>query len=119
MNARGFSLIELMIAMVILTVGVLGVAASARLVTQMTGSGGRYGGSSVVASSRFERLRAGVCATLAGGSATTGKYSESWTVTISGASNLLRTVTLTISYNDGRSTRSAVFATTISCAPSV
>ncbi|MBI1723748.1 MAG: prepilin-type N-terminal cleavage/methylation domain-containing protein [Gemmatimonadetes bacterium] len=116
MNARGFSLIELMIAMVILTVGVLGVAASARLVTQMTGSGGRYGGSSVVASSRFEQLRAGDCATLTAGSATTGKYSESWTVAPSG---LLRTVTLTISYNDGRGTRSAVFATTISCAPSV
>ena len=57
MNAKGFSLIELMVAMMILTVGVLGLAASARYVTQMTGSGGRYGASSVVASSRFEQLR--------------------------------------------------------------
>ncbi|MDP3775538.1 MAG: prepilin-type N-terminal cleavage/methylation domain-containing protein [Gemmatimonadales bacterium] len=116
MNAKGFSLIELMVAMIILTVGVLGLAASARYVTQMTGSGGRYGASSVVASSRFEQLRAGGCAALAAGSATTGKYSESWAIAVSG---LLRTVTLTISYNDGRGTRSAVFATTISCAPSV
>lgn len=116
MNAKGFSLIELMVAMIILTVGVLGLAASARYVTSMTGQGGRFGGSAAVASTRFEQLRATSCATLADGSATTGKYSESWTVTASG---LLRTVTETVSYNNGSSRRSDVFASTISCAPSV
>ncbi|MEK6610292.1 MAG: prepilin-type N-terminal cleavage/methylation domain-containing protein [Gemmatimonadota bacterium] len=116
MNAKGFSLVELMVAMIILTVGVLGLAASARYVTSMTGQGGRFGGSAAVASTRFEQLRATSCATLAAGSATTGKYSESWTVTASG---LLRTVTETVSYNNGSSLRSDVFASTISCAPSV
>lgn len=114
MNDRGFSLIELMIAMIILTVGVLGLAGSARLVTSMTGKGGRYGGSASVASSRFETLRATTCASLANGSATTGKFSESWTIT---TSSLLRTISLTISYRDGTSTRTANFSTTISCAP--
>lgn len=114
MSRRGFSLIEVMIAMVILTVGILGLAASATVVTRMTGRGGRYGGSASVASARFERLRATACASLASGEATTGKYSESWTVTSSG---LLRKVSLTVSYPDGSSTRSDRFASTISCAP--
>lgn len=112
MNTRGFSLIELMIAMVILTVGVLGVTASARMVTQMTGSGGRYGGSAAVASSRFEILRASTCTTLANGTATTGKYSESWTIATAGQ---LKTVTLTITYNNGTTTRSDVYSSSISC----
>lgn len=114
MNDRGFSLIELMIAMVILTVGVLGLAGSARLVTSMTGRGGRYGGSAAVAGSRFERLRATPCASLADGSGTTGKYTEAWTITTDG---LLRTINLTITYPDGNATRTAKFSTTISCAP--
>lgn len=116
MNTKGFSLVELMVAMMILTVGVLGLAASARYVTSMTGQGGRYGGSSSVANARLEQLRATSCATLAAGSAETGKYSEAWTVTASGQ---LRTVTETVSYNNGRARRSDVFATTISCIPSV
>lgn len=115
MNTRGFSLIELMIAMVVLTVGVLGVAASARLVTQMSGSGGRFGGSAAVASSRFEQLRGGACNAIASGSATTGRYTERWVVTTSG---MLRSITLTVSYNNGKSgVRSDAFATTVSCAP--
>jgi prepilin-type N-terminal cleavage/methylation domain-containing protein len=114
MSERGFSLVELMVALVILTVGVLGLAASARVVTQMTGSGGRYGGAAAVASSRFEQLRAADCATLTGGSATTGRYTETWTVT---SVSLLRVIELTVSYNDGTSTRSSTYATTISCAP--
>lgn len=115
MNARGFSLIELMIAVMILTVGVLGVAGSARVVTQMTGSGARYGASAAVASSRFEQLRAADCSTVASGSATTGRFAEKWTVTTAG---MLRTVTLTITYNNGTKTRTDVFSTMISCAPS-
>jgi prepilin-type N-terminal cleavage/methylation domain-containing protein len=114
MNRRGFSLIEMMVALVILTVGVLGLAASARVVTQMTGSGGRYGGASSVAASRFEQLRAATCTTLSAGSATTGRYTERWTVTTSGQ---LRVVDLAITYNDGTSSRTATYSTAISCVP--
>lgn len=114
MNERGFSLIEMMVALVILTVGVLGLAASARVVTQMTGSGGRYGSASSVAASRFEQLRAGECTDIANGSATTGRYAETWTVTTTGQ---LRVVILTITYNDGTSSRSTSYSTSVSCVP--
>ena len=116
MNNRGFSLIEVMVAMLILTVGVMGLAASATSITRMTGEGGRTGGAAAVASSRFELLRATACASLASGTATSGKYSESWTVSSSGQ---LVTVAETVTYVRGRASRSAVFTTYISCAPSV
>jgi type IV pilus modification protein PilV len=116
MNNRGFSLVEVIVAILILTVGVLGLAAAATAVTRMTGEGGRSGGAAAVASSRFERLRATACASLASGTATSGKYSESWIVSASGQPV---TVTETVTYVRSRSYRSVVFATYISCAPSV
>lgn len=114
MNRKGFSLPEVMVAMVILTVGVLGLAATSGAVTAMIGSGGRYGGSATVAASRIERLRATACASLANGSATSGRYTESWTVTTSG---YLRTVQVTVSYPNRTQTRSDVYETTIACTP--
>ena len=114
-NERGFSMAEVMIAMVILTVGVLGIAASSAAITKMTAEGGRGGGSAAVAESRIESLNATPCANLtATGSATTGKYTESWTIT---SANLLRTITETVSYPYGRGTRTSTYVAYISCAP--
>jgi prepilin-type N-terminal cleavage/methylation domain-containing protein len=113
LGQRGFSLIELIVAILILTVGILGLAATAGQVTKMVAWGGRYGASAVVASAQIEQLRATPCASLAAsGTATKGIYSLSWTVTASG---FLRTITLTVSYPNGRSTRSDVFETYRSC----
>jgi prepilin-type N-terminal cleavage/methylation domain-containing protein len=115
MNQRGFSLAEVMIAMVILSVGVLGVAASSAGITKMTAEGGRSGGSAAVAESRIEALTAIPCASLtSSGTATTGKFTESWTIT---TSNLLRTITETVTYPAGSATRTATYIAYISCAP--
>jgi prepilin-type N-terminal cleavage/methylation domain-containing protein len=113
MNERGFSLIELIVAILILTVGILGLAATAGQVTKMVAWGGRYGASSVVAAAELEQLRATPCASLASsGTATKGIYSLSWTVTASGN---LRTLTLTVTYPNGKTTRSDVYETYRSC----
>ncbi len=113
MSERGFSLIELVVAILILTVGILGLAATAGQVTKMVGWGGRYGASAVVASAQLEQLRATPCASLAAsGTATKGIYSLSWTVTTNGN---LRTLTLTVTYPNGRTTRSDVYETYRSC----
>ena len=117
MKARGFSLVEVIVAIVILAVGVLGLAASAGAIIRMYAEGGRVSGAAATAESRFEQLRSGVCTTMASGSATTGDYTESWTVT--SPATLLRNVSLTITYRTGRGTRSTTFVTQISCAPSI
>jgi prepilin-type N-terminal cleavage/methylation domain-containing protein len=115
MNERGFSLAEVMIAMVILTVGVLGIAASSATITRMSSEGGRSSGSAAVAESRIEVLTATPCASLASsGSATSGKFSETWTVT---TSNLLRTITVNVTYPSGRASRTAAYVAYMSCAP--
>lgn len=113
MNERGFSLIELIVAILILTVGILGLAATAGQVTKMVGWGGRYGASAVVASAQLEQMRATPCVSLASsGSATKGIYRLSWTVTTAGN---LRSISLTVTYPNGRTTRNDVYETYRSC----
>ncbi len=112
MSERGFSLIELVVSILILTVGILGLAATAGQVTKMVGWGGRYGASAVVAGGQLEQLRATPCASVTSGSATKGIYQLSWTATT--AANLM-TLTLTVTYPNGRTTRSDVYETYRSC----
>ncbi len=111
---RGFSLVEVIVAMTILVTGVLALAASSAAVTRMTASGALQAEASLVVSSRFERLRALGCSQLAGGTATTGSYAETWSVTSTGD---MRTVSLIVSYNTGRRTRSDTLTMNMSCAP--
>jgi len=83
----------------------------------MTAEGSRSGSAAGVAASRIEMLRATAavnCTGLAAGTATTGRFTESWTIITTG---LLREVTETITYPSGRSTRSTVYVAQISCAP--
>ncbi len=113
MNERGFSLVEVIVAILILTVGILGLAATAGQVQRMVGWGGRYGASAAVANAQLEQLRATPCVSLAAsGTATKGIYTLSWTVASSGN---LRTFTLTVTYPNGRYTRSDVYETQRSC----
>lgn len=115
MSERGFSLTEVMIAVVILAVGVIALAMSAGAITRMTLQGGQTGAAAGVAASRIELLRATPCASLSSGTATTGRYSEVWRVTTENTN--LRMVTVQVSYNTRSGTRSATFSTKISCAP--
>jgi len=112
MNNRGFSLIEVIAAMIILTVGVLGLAASTTAIQNMTQQGGMTSGSASVAAARFDLMRSTPCASLASGTATTGKFRESWTVT---TANQLRTVADTITFVASRRSRTVGFTTAISC----
>lgn len=115
MNERGFSLAEVMIAMVILCVGVLAIAASSAAITRMSAEGGRSGGSAAVAESRIEALTATPCASMStSGSATTGKFTETWTVT---TANLLKTISVSVTYTTGRATRTSTYVAYVSCAP--
>ena len=60
-NQRGFTIIEIIIAIVVLTVGVLGLVTTAALVTRMIARGQRSATAASFASRRLERLRAGAC----------------------------------------------------------
>jgi hypothetical protein len=116
----GFSLVELLLAIVLLEVGVLAVAATASGVARLTVLGGRSGGAAVVAASRLDALRASVCA-LAGGSAAIlsdsiadSRFRERWSVALTGRARAAQVV---VSYADGPHGRSDVYETVIACPP--
>lgn len=108
----GFSLIESMLATLILTGGVLAAASTSSGVAMMIGQGGRLGTAALLAEGRLESLRATPCATLSGGSVKEGPFSVSWTVAGGG---LVREVQLTVTYGNGRRVRSDLYAAAILC----
>lgn len=57
----GFTLIEMMIAMVILSIGLLGLASTMALATRMIGRGQRSTVASTFATQRMERSRMAAC----------------------------------------------------------
>ena len=78
---RGFTLAELLVALMVFSVGALAmVATSANVMTLITASKNRAIAASV-ASSRFERMRAVPCSAHRTDSATTRGVTEAWQVT--------------------------------------
>jgi len=58
---RGFTIVEVIIAIVVLTVGLLGLVTTAALVTRMIGRGQRSAVAATFASQRMERARVAAC----------------------------------------------------------
>jgi prepilin-type N-terminal cleavage/methylation domain-containing protein len=113
---RGFSLVEVTLAVVVLTVGLLALASTAGGIARMIGRGGGIGRSAIIAAGRLDLLRATRCRSLVGGSAVEGPYSESWTVVYGGADTTLAHVELTLTYRRGGGMSSDAYATAVRCA---
>lgn len=60
-SKRGFTIIEVIIAIIVLTVGVLGLVTTAALVTRMIARGQRSATASAFAARRLERQRIAAC----------------------------------------------------------
>ena len=75
---RGLTIVELMAAVVILSIGVLGLASTATVVTRMMGQADQHTDAATAAQSRFERLRSTRCP-VTGGSAAS-PIAERWVV---------------------------------------
>ena len=76
----GFTLIELMVAVMVFTVGVLAMMGSSALVMTMIGGSQRRTVATTVAEARLERLRAQSCAAHTNGSAVTRGVNENWEI---------------------------------------
>ncbi len=66
-HERGFTLVEVLVAIVVLTVGLLGLVTSAALVTRMISRGQRSAVQAAFAQRRLEMLRANACLVRASG----------------------------------------------------
>jgi type IV pilus assembly protein PilV len=88
-DRAGFTIIEVIVATMILSVGVLALAGTAAVVTKQMASGSRQTVASTIAQARFDSLSSVQCSNLAAGGATTsgtatfrnGHVTETWQVT--------------------------------------
>lgn len=108
----GFTLVELIVAIIIMVVGVLGLASAAAVVMrQITGSS-YQNRAAAVAQSRFERLRAIPCANAVGGTASNGGITERWTVQMLNRSMQMTDV---VSWREKNRARAVTFSSIRPC----
>ena len=122
-NEKGFTLVEMLIATMVLAVGVLALASSSGTVTRMVARGRSETVAVQIAERRIAMLRARATSTnprcthasLAAGTttATTQGLAETTAVTL--GPNLERNVAVTVAYKVGGATKTAAMSTSIFC----
>ena len=115
----GFTLVEVLIAVVVLGIGVTALVGSSALVTRMVGRGKSETLAAQAANQRIESLRVQAysttthCTALAsGGPQTTNGIRERWIVSVAGK---VATVTDTVTHRVARGTHTDVLTTRIEC----
>jgi prepilin-type N-terminal cleavage/methylation domain-containing protein len=78
---RGFTLVELMVTVFLLSVAISGLVGTSSAVARMMGGSIREASAAALASSRFETLRGSQCSGIVAGTATTRGTTEKWTIT--------------------------------------
>lgn len=113
----GFTIVEVIAAVLILTVGVLGLASAAATVTRMMGNAEIQSDAAAIAAARFETLRATRCPVVSG-SATGAGISERWAVSqLGNASFRMYQVTDTVQYRNRRGVRTQAYQSVVQCLP--
>jgi prepilin-type N-terminal cleavage/methylation domain-containing protein len=111
---RGFTIVEVLVAIMVLSVGVMGLVTTAGLVTRMIGQGQRYSEASALANERIEILRTSRCPAAGTGAETRGAYQINWTVT-SVAGGKGRDLRVTVQSPTIRGSRTDTFETVKFC----
>jgi prepilin-type N-terminal cleavage/methylation domain-containing protein len=117
----GFTLTEVLVAVLLLGVGIIALAGTSATVTRMIGLGKVETRAAQAASRRMEALRLAAYATsprctdpefASGGPVLSGAMTESWLVPLSGR---VRKVRVTITYLTARGSREAMLETVLRC----
>ena len=117
----GFTLIEVLVAVLVLGVGIIALVGTSGSVTRMIGRGKIETRAAHAASRRMESLRAAAYAALprctdpafvSGGPIPSGGMTESWHVPTTGTVRRLR---ITVTYLTSRGAREAILETTLTC----
>jgi prepilin-type N-terminal cleavage/methylation domain-containing protein len=120
-SQSGFSLVEVLVAVMILGVGVTALIGSSAMTTRMIGRGKVETQVAQIASGRLEALRAAAYSTsprctaggfATGGPVTSGVVTESWVVPANGR---VRSVQVSVTYRTARGPRTASIQTRIEC----
>jgi prepilin-type N-terminal cleavage/methylation domain-containing protein len=116
----GFTIVEVLVAVIILVVGISALAGSSGLVTRMVGQGKRGTAAAEAVATRLEILRQAAAAAtprcsharFASGDTTAGGITTTWTVPASGAT---LEVQVRLTWRDPRGTRADTVKTIIGC----
>ena len=120
-SASGFTLAEVLVAIVVLGIGIVALVGSSAMVTRMIGRGKVETRAAQTASRRIEKLRLAAYSTTPrctaasfanGGPVTTNGVTESWTVPVAGK---VRSVQVNVTYRTVRGARTASLQTRIEC----
>jgi type IV pilus assembly protein PilV len=110
---RGFTLVELIAAIIILVVGVLGLASTAAVVMRQINGSQMQTRAAIMAQSRLERMRSVNCAALAGGTASANGITERW---VFGLTNRAAWMIVTVTWVERGANRSVTFTSQRPCA---
>jgi Tfp pilus assembly protein PilV len=114
-------MVEVLVAIVILSVGLIALAGSSAMVTRMIGRGKTETRVAQAASQRLEVLRTAAYSTTprctaaafaSGGPVTVNGRTESWTVSVGGR---VRTVQVSVTYRTAGGPRTSTLQTRIEC----
>lgn len=113
----GFTIVEVIVAVMILSVGVLGLAGAAAIVTRMMGTSEMQSDASTVAAARFETLRGTRCP-LTAGSATSAGIGERWSVLqLGNAGYRMYEVVDSVTYQNRNGQRGQSYRSVVQCLP--
>ena len=113
-SSGGFTIVEVVVAIVVFTLGILGLVGTAATVTRMVGRSQQYNMSASLAQQRVEMLLAAGCGSMASGTATSGAYTVTWTVA-STSGGLGRSIGITVTYRTAAGMRTDTFTSAASC----
>ncbi len=108
----GFTLVEIVVALVIFTTGALGLAAGTAVVAREIGANGVRSDAARLARSRQEIVQS-ACRSAQSGSEARGALTSIWTV--SAVESTTIALTGSVSYATGRGARTEPYALTIQC----
>ena len=120
-SASGFTIVEVLVAIVVLSIGLIALVGSSAMVTRMIGRGKVETRVAQAASQRIEMLRLAAYSTSPrctaptfanGQSVTPNGLTEAWTVPVAGR---VRNVRVTVTYRTVRGTRTDSLQTRIEC----
>jgi prepilin-type N-terminal cleavage/methylation domain-containing protein len=114
---RGVTMIELMVSLVIVSIGLLALASGATLVTRLMGGGATQTRAAAIAYTKLEQLRAIPCGSITNGTETLRGVVTQWTTqsVIMAASRRGMSVTLTVQYPAPGSPRTQTYRTVLPC----
>lgn len=113
---RGMSLVELLVGIIVLTIGMLGLAGVSTVVLRQMNGSANQTLATTLAQSRFEQFEGRPCVSIIGGTATTRGVTETWTASAVGIRG--RRVTDTVRFAGVRGSVSTVgLETVVSCTP--